>query len=98
MEDTRLRRIVAPDSIAMQEWDDELVVYNDLDGNTHHLAPVGGKVLRALIEKPAGLNANELIARVGTLIGIDEADVLAPAVDDALDELTRIGLIVAVGD
>lgn len=93
-----LWRIVARDAIAVREWDDELVVYNDLDGNTHHLAPLGGKVLLALLERPAGLNAVDVTARAGALAGIDEPGVLAPAVDEALDELARLDLVASVSD
>ena len=86
-------RVVARDALLVREWDDELVVYNDLDGNTHHLAPLGGKVLLALLERPAGLDAATLIADVGGLVGIGDAEVLAPAVDEALDELARLGIV-----
>ena len=91
-------RIVAHEAIAVREWDDELLVYNDLDGATHHLAPLGGKVLLALLERPSGSNASDLTARVGMLTGIEEADVLAPAVDEALDELLSLDLVVRVAD
>ncbi|MGH8802957.1 MAG: HPr-rel-A system PqqD family peptide chaperone [Casimicrobiaceae bacterium] len=91
-------RVVARGAIAVREWDDELVVYNDLDGNTHHLAPLGGKVLLALLEHPTGVNAVDLTARAGALAGIDEPDVLAPAVDEALDELARLDLVAPVSD
>lgn len=91
-------RVVACEAIAVREWDEELVVYNDLDGATHHLAPLGGKVLLALLERPSGFDASDLTARVGMLIGIDEADVLAPVVDEALDELVRLDLVTQVAD
>jgi PqqD family protein of HPr-rel-A system len=90
-------RVVAPDALAVREWEDELVVYNDLDGNTHHLAPLGGKVLLALLERPTGLDAANLIASVGALAALDEAEVLAPAVEEALDELARLGIVAPAG-
>lgn len=86
-------RVVAPDALAVREWDDELVVYNDLDGHTHHLAPLGGKVLLALLDFPAGTDVATLIASVGALVAIDEAEVLAPAVDEALDELASLHIV-----
>ncbi|HEX7326912.1 MAG TPA: HPr-rel-A system PqqD family peptide chaperone [Casimicrobiaceae bacterium] len=86
-------RVVAPGALTVREWDDELVVYNDLDGNTHHLAPLGGKVLLALIAHPDGLNDETLIGRIGERLAIAEAHVLAPAIDEALDELGKLGLI-----
>lgn len=88
---------VAPGALAVREWDDELVVYNDLDGHTHHLAPLGGKVLLALLEHADGLTDATLAVRVGELLAIDEVQVLAPAVEEALDELGKLGLIAPVG-
>jgi PqqD family protein of HPr-rel-A system len=91
-------RVISPETIALREWDDELVVYNDGNGDTHHLAPLAGKVLLALMRKPAGLDAPELINSVGAMTGIDEASVLAPVVEEALDELARLGLVASVPD
>lgn len=85
--------VVAPGALAAHEWDDELVVYDDLDGHTHHLAPLAGKVLLALLECRDGLSDAMLIERVGQLLAIDDAQVLAPAVEEALDELGRLALI-----
>jgi PqqD family protein of HPr-rel-A system len=90
-------RVVAPSALTEREWNDELVVYNDLDGHTHHLAPLGGKVLLALLEHADGLSGTTLIERVGELLAIDDAPVLAPAVEEALDELGKLGLIAPVG-
>ena len=86
-------RVVARDALAVREWNDELVVYNDLDGDTHHLAPLGGKVLVALLAHPDGLNDAALIGRIGERLAITEAQVLAPAIEEALDELGRLRLI-----
>jgi PqqD family protein of HPr-rel-A system len=86
-------RAVAPEAIAVREWDDELVVYNDSTGHTHHLAPFGGKVLLALLDNPAGLNLPELIESVAAAVQISEAKVLAPVVEEALEELARLDLI-----
>ena len=91
-------RVVPPEAIALREWDDELVVYNDGNGNTHHLAPVAGKVLLALLHKPTGLDELELIDSVGAMTEIDEASVLAPVVEEALHELGRLGLVACVPD
>ena len=86
-------RVVAPCTLTVREWDDELVVYNDLDGDTHHLAPLGGKVLLALLAHTDGLNGATLIAHIGERLAITEAQVLAPAIEEALDEIERLGLI-----
>ena len=86
-------RAVAPEAIALREWDDELVVYNDATGNTHHLAPFGGKVLLALLHNPAGFEVQQLIETVAAAVQISEANVLAPVVDEALEELSRLELV-----
>ncbi len=86
-------RAVSPDAIAVREWDEELVVYNDCTGHTHHLAPFGGKVLLALLDNPAGLELPELIESVAATLQISEAEVLAPVVEEALEELARLDLI-----
>lgn len=86
-------RLIAPGALAVREWDDELVVYNDLDGNTHYLAPLAGKVLLALLEHPAGVDADTLTASVGTLVAVDDPGVLAPAIEEALDELARLAIV-----
>ena len=86
-------RVVVPGALTVREWDDELVVYNDLDGDTHHLAPLGGKVLVALLAHPDGLDDATLIGHIGERLAIAEAQVLAPAIEEALDEIGRLGLI-----
>ena len=86
-------RAVAPDGIAVREWDDELVVYNDATGHTHHLAPIGGKVLLALMDNRDGLGTSELIDAVAATVQIGDAIVLAPVIEDALEELARLDLV-----
>jgi PqqD family protein of HPr-rel-A system len=91
-------RAVAPEAIAFREWDEELVVYNDATGHTHHLAPFGGKVLLALLHEPTGLDIPELIESVAATVQISETKVLAPIIEEALQELARLELIVCDPD
>lgn len=92
MPDASAWRAVAPEAIALREWDDELVVYNDADGHTHHLAPLGGKVLLALLRHPAGSSVTQLIESVAAMTDIRESTVLTPLVVEALEELARLDL------
>ena len=85
-------RVIAPDDIASREWDGELVVYNDATGHTHHLAPIGGKVLLALLGSSAGSEAFELTQGIAAALEIKDIDVLVPAVEEALHELEALGL------
>ena len=86
-------RAVAPDAIATREWNDELVVYNDSTGHTHHLGPLGGTVLLAFLRNPAGLELQPLIESVATAVDIREFDILAPLIEEALEELSRLELV-----
>ncbi len=85
-------RAVAPHAIAWREWNDELVVYNDATGNTHHLAPLGGKVLIALLTHPSGIELSALVQVVAETAGIPDAQFLAPNVEEALTELAGLQL------
>lgn len=85
-------RAVAPQAIAWREWDDELVVYDDVTGNTHHLAPLGGKVLIALLTHPSGIELPALVQVVADAAGIPDAQLLAPNVEEALTELAGLEL------
>ena len=82
-----------PGAIACREWDDELVVYNDANGSTHHLAPLGGKVLQTLLGRPAGIDMPALTRLVADAVGIADADILAPNVEETLAELAGLHLV-----
>ncbi|HSQ81365.1 MAG TPA: HPr-rel-A system PqqD family peptide chaperone [Casimicrobiaceae bacterium] len=86
-------RAVAPEAIVVREWSDEIVVYNDSTGHTHHLAPLGGAVLLAFLHNPAGFELPQLIESVAAAVDIRESDILAPLVEEALEELSRLELV-----
>ena len=82
---------MASDALAWRVWDGELVVYNDFDGNTHHLSPLGSELLQALLRNAGGMEAPALIELA--VANASEADVSAPHVERALEELARLGLV-----
>lgn len=64
MEPNARWRAVAAQAIAWRQWDDEIVVYNDTTGSTHHLSPMGSAVLLALLRHPSGIAMTSLIRAI----------------------------------
>jgi PqqD family protein of HPr-rel-A system len=88
--DARLWR-ASVDSIVYREWDDELVVFNETTGHTHHIGPLGCAVLLALLARPRGLKTDEVLrALYGTP---DEAEPYIPAIERILHELIDLELV-----
>ena len=85
-------RLVPADSLCWREWAGEIVVFNDLTGNTHLLNPIAGLVLRRLAASGAAFSAAGLAESIG-LSGAFEPDI-APmeAVEVVLTDLERYGL------
>jgi PqqD family protein of HPr-rel-A system len=85
-------RPLTPECLAWREWDDDLVIYNDATGSTHHLDPLGAEVLLALLRSPQGIDAiavaHDVTARVDADAGVD----LSRAIERALAELTDFRL------
>ena len=80
--------------IACRSWNDESVVYCDSQAATHLLGPVGGAVLAALRTRDEPQTIAEISIRA---FGDDSSHILpreaADAVQDALREFERIGLV-----
>ena len=85
-------RLVAPDLLASRSWDDELVVYNDVTGNTHHLSVLGGAVMTMLRSHPSGITLSALVRRIADDAGTDADDELAGAVEATLAHLAELKL------
>jgi PqqD family protein of HPr-rel-A system len=84
----------AASKLIWREWDEELVVYNDEDGNTHHLGPLGRDLLQTLIAKHAGMETSELVdLLIPKLSEGDSTTASSSQLEDALEELDRLGLI-----
>jgi len=86
-------RVVDPRALSHRAWDGELVVYNDVTGHTHHLAPLGGAVLRALLQHPDGVEMSALIPLVAEALEISDMQSLVPGVQRTLSELADLDLV-----
>jgi len=80
-----------PEAIAWHAWDDEVVVYDEATGDTHHLAPLAGHVLRVLLQAASGMDMPSLTASVVAAFQMPQ-EVLAQELDRALTELVRLEL------
>ena len=85
-------RPAAPHAIDWREWDDELVVYNDVTGSTHHLSVFGSMVLRALLEHASGVDMTSLVRDVESRVQSEASASLESEVAGALAELVRLQL------
>lgn len=78
--------------VCWREWEGELVVFNDLTGNTHLLNPLAGLVLRRLAESGAARSVAELTDSIGQSEAIEPDSALIEAVEVVLVDLERFGL------
>jgi PqqD family protein of HPr-rel-A system len=85
-------RLVPADSLCWREWDGEIVVFNDLTGNTHLLNPLAGLVWTRLVESRAMFSAAELTESIGQSEAIEQDVALIEAIGEVLDDLERLGL------
>jgi PqqD family protein of HPr-rel-A system len=89
----RTWRALAPEAIASRTFDDELVLYNDVTGSTHHLSVLGRSVMLAVLAHPCGVALDALVRRVADDSGIDADDALAQSVERTLAELSELRLV-----
>ena len=85
-------QLIRPQAIAWRQWDDELVVYDDVTGSTHHLSSLGADVLLALVEHPAGITVTSLVAHVRHHMQPSAHGLLPAAIAGTLAELARLDL------
>ena len=86
-------RAFAPDALASRSWDDELVVYNDVTGSTHHLDVLGRAVMQQLLSHPSGIAVSALVRGIADDAGTAADDELADAVERTLAELAGLRLV-----
>lgn len=83
-------RVVAPFRLHWLAEDEEAVVYFDGSGDTHLLGGFAAEVLRRIEDRPA--SASDLVAQAVAESGESEFRI-RPAIDEALREFRRLGLI-----
>jgi PqqD family protein of HPr-rel-A system len=88
-------RIDAP-SLAWRQWDDELVLYNDVSGSTHQLGAFGAEVLLCLLRRPDGAFLDDVIADLAERVELPDESQLASEVERVLDGLAALQLAVRV--
>ena len=89
-------RSAARDALGMRVLDDELVIYNEATGSTHHLSVLGSVVMQALLRYPDGIAFGDLVRAVADDDDTVVDDALEEAVARALDGLAALGLAAAV--
>jgi PqqD family protein of HPr-rel-A system len=87
-----LWRTPAPDAVVWREWEGEMVVYNHLTGNTHHLNALGGMVLSSLLRHPGGIALSALVHAIADDVGMAPDPELRSGVERALSELAELRL------
>jgi PqqD family protein of HPr-rel-A system len=74
-------------AIAYRDWGDELVVFHETTGHTHHLGPAGRAVLLLLLERRRGLHTSEIVSVLGSAKAVS-------AIERTLAELMNLELVV----
>lgn len=88
-------RAFAPDALASRGWDDELVVYNDVTGSTHHLSVLGSAVMKTLLQHPSGISLTDLVRDIAGDPGSVGDGEIREAVERALAHLAELRLAIA---
>jgi PqqD family protein of HPr-rel-A system len=83
-------RVCPGQALHCREWDDEVVLYNDLSGSTHLLDGAAFDLLLTLQVQPA--DPVTLAATLADRFDADGAD-LAAVIDDMLAALGRLDLV-----
>lgn len=84
----------APDELHIHAWDNEVVVYDALSGNTHLLDAVAAQVLQSIAMAPA--DTAGIAQMLAELWRESPAEQAHAQVDAILAELAGISLITAV--
>lgn len=77
--------------LSWRVWDGEVVVYNDVTGNTHHLGALASEVFEALLAGPA--KPIELMHHVVQALNLESTAEVNEAVSNVIKEFYEFGLI-----
>lgn len=86
-------RVVPGQLLAYREWDGEVVLFNDLSGNTHLLEGAALDVLHALHAQPDDTAA--LAQRLASQFDLDDGADLPSVISDLITALSRLDLVEA---
>lgn len=93
-----LWRVASPQAIAWREFDDELVIYDNATGDTHHLGALGGHVLLTLLRHPSGVDMPGLVREILDSAEISDNALLAGQIERTLSELADLRLVASSFD
>lgn len=79
--------------MSWRAWRGEVVVYNDVTGNTHHLGPLASEIFETLLARPA--TRVELVERIGQELKLEITTELHNAVTAAVEQFRDFGLVEA---
>lgn len=85
-----------PQALCWREWDDEVVLYNDATGSTHHLSSLGGEVMLALLRHLPGLEMSALVRVIDERVELPDGMDVAAEVSRVLGELAELQLAACV--
>ena len=85
----------APDLLAVREWDDEFVVYNEATGDTHHLGTLAGALLLTLLDHPDGIAEQALVAETMRHVVVPDGTALHAEIGQVLARLAELRLAFA---
>lgn len=84
-------RVISGHALHFRSWEDELVVYNSLSGDTHLLGSAAAHVLLKLRQAPA--DAASLAESLAPLLQTDLDEELALEIEQLLADLDSLALI-----
>jgi PqqD family protein of HPr-rel-A system len=85
-----------PHPLAIREWDDGFVVYNEATGDTHHLCALAGVVLLTLLDHPEGIRQVAVKAEIRRRVVVPDEASLDVEVEQVLSRLVQLRLASAV--
>lgn len=86
-------RVVPGQLLAFREWDGEVVLFNDLSGNTHLLEGAALDLLHVLHEQACDTPA--LAQRLALHFDLDDGADLSAVITDLITSLARLDLVEA---
>lgn len=84
-------RVVPGQLLAFREWDGEVVLFNDLSGNTHLLEGAALDVLHALHAQPGDTAA--MAQRLAAQFDLDDGADLSAVISDLIATLAKLDLV-----
>ena len=84
-----------PHLLAVREWDDEFVVYNEATGDTHHLGTLAGALLLTLLDHPDGIAEQALVAETAPHVVVPDGTGIDAEIGQVLARLAELRLAFA---